>query len=33
MEKEFRILDDKDGVLVAFNEVMKFGTYIKELTM
>jgi len=33
MEKEFKILDDKDGVLVAFNEVMKFGTYIKELTM
>ena len=33
MEKEFKTLDDKDGVLVAFNEVMKFGTYIKELTM
>ena len=33
METEFTVTDEQGGVLVAFNEAVKFGTYIKELTM
>jgi len=33
MEKEFTYKDEQGGIMVAHNEVEKFSTFIKELTL